>query len=698
MSLRTRLFLVLILTAMGPVILAGSWFLRSNARAEENARQLHRQIAVLSADLVEKSAQDMNRAFGFVLDLERSGRRTETDDLRILQQTITTHPSFVLLSLLDSSGKETLKISDKLLFAEPQRVDRSSCPIVALAIKTQRVAVGPVEVRQEAPLITLAYPLSNGRSLYAAYDLSSLWKRVQSLKVGEQGRVLLLGREGFPLPGVTDNSVFPASWKAPAAGEDKFGWYEELNIGKHRFVGAYALTPSFGWRALTFQPRDEAYAIGAGFGARATMFLLFLTVIVIIAAYWIARKLVGPLASIIAASRRAAANDFSQKVPEPGWGELNELAQTFNAMMGTLQSYEEMQVEKLLEEKARIDALVQTIPDGILLAGFDGSIAYMNSSSKAILRTPKDLQPKTVHEVTTLPVVREMFAGLLSRRRRLENAELQIDNEQGEPIGHYDCRGVTVLKDRKEIGVLLLMHDITDQKQMERMKEDFFHSIVHDLRNPVATIEGFMQMLISRGNLTQNEKNYIEYINRSIEVLRDMVSNILTLSKIESGTMALQLAPTTPSELLKRVYGLQLIQAERAGIKLVCEPGPDPAEPLHCDSPLIERVIGNLVGNALKFTKKNGGITLRSRAEGRDAVFLVSDTGPGIPADKLSAVFEKFRQLGGAQQRAGYGIGLAASKKIVDLHGGKIWVESEVGKGSTFAFRLPLKAPVKAAV
>lgn len=695
MSLLTRFFLALLLAALLPVLIAGSWFMRSNERAEENARLLHRQIAVLSADMVEKAAQDMNRAFGFVLDLERGGRHTETDDLRILQQTVTTHPSFVLLSLLDREGREAIKISDKTLFPELDRVDRSTDPVVAAARLSGKVSLGKVELRQGNPVLPLAYPLSTGRCLYATYDLTSLWKRLQGLHIGEAGRVLLAASDGSPLAGIAEPPL-PAGWKAPPLGEEGIGWYEEMALKGQAFVGAYALTPSFGWRVLTLQPRKEAYAIGEGFRTRAAVFLLLLTGLVVAFAYWLAGKLARPLASLIGAARRIAKNDFSQKVAEPGWGELNELAKSFNDMMGTLQNYQELQVEKLLEEKAKIEALVQTIPDGILLAGFDGSIAYMNSSSKTILNSPQDSSPKNVHEVMTQPVLRDMLSALLGRRRRLSNAELEMFDDKGAPVGHFACRGVTVLKDRREIGVLLLMHDVTAQKQLDRMKEDFFHSIVHDLRNPVATIEGFLQMLVSRGNLTDQEKSYIDYVNRSTERLRDMVDNILTLSKIESGTMQITAKPIWPSEVLKRAHGIQLIQAERQGVALLVEPGPDPAGQLYCDLALIERVLGNLVGNALKFTKKGGRIVMRSRAQGSEVVFSVTDSGPGIPADKIGLVFEKFRQLAGSHQRSGYGVGLSASKKIVELHGGRIWAESPEGQGATFSFRLPLQPPTPA--
>jgi signal transduction histidine kinase len=184
---------------------------------------------------------------------------------------------------------------------------------------------------------------------------------------------------------------------------------------------------------------------------------------------------------------------------------------------------------------------------------------------------------------------------------------------------------------------------------------------------------------------------YIEMARLASEKLTGLIADILDSAKLESGTMALVLSRFTTESLLATAVELSRVAADGKGVAL--ELAPSSIGELSGDARLLDRVLTNLIGNALKFTPKGGRVVVGAKAEGDAMEFFVKDTGPGIPEDKLDAVFEKFKQLDrDAGKRAGYGLGLSICKKIVEAHGGRIWVESRPGEGSRFAFRIPRPA------
>jgi PAS domain S-box-containing protein len=694
-TLFQRFFLLLVLAALLPVLGASAFFLRSGARAEENARQLHHQLTRLTGDAVELELGRMNRALSFAKELNRPNL-DEFQQLKLLQQTAVSYPNFSLLSVLDPSMVETVRVGDTSLFPGGQK-DRSAEQIVRRARETGTVKLSPVRLVKKEPVIALAYPLRGNRTLYAVYNLARLWERVQKLRVGSDGRILLASKDGRPLPAMIEG--FPAAgWEGPGPLAETEGWLAEIDTPAGVLVGAYSKTPSLPWRVLTLQRRIEAVAIGEGFYLQAFLFLFLLAGAAVALAYWVTRQLTTPLELLVEAAKRASRHEFDARVPELGWGELNLLSHAFNELMGRLKDFEDLHVERVFEEKARVDSLVHTIPDGILMAGFDGQILTMNAAARELLGLEAGAEDeetpvhKKMHEVLSEPKLRDLTIAVQRRKRKSGTAEFETAGTENQSSRVYIVTATTVTKDDRDVGILVLMRDVTAERELEKMKEEFFHSIVHDLRGPIGTIDGFVQIMKERSELTEKEKMYIGYIRGSCDRLKQLVSDILDTAKIESGQISLKPEAVTAEGVLERMKALYLLQAETKGIQLKLVKGDPPPTPLECDKELTERVVMNLIGNALKFTPRGGVITLTIGYTGEEGVeFEIADTGPGIPKSKLESVFEKFKQLEGGVQAKGYGLGLSICKKVIELHGGRIWVESEEGQGSRFKFRLPLK-------
>ncbi len=350
MSLFARFFLILLGFSLTPVLVTGVWFLRSSERIQQNARHLHRQITALAADIVEGEIGRLNRAIGFVEDFERKRGTDEVSDYAILQRAAVTQPAFVLLAVLDAASRETVRVADAALFPGNTRVDRREDGVVKRVRTTQKLVLSPVKLRGKSPLISIAHPLPHGRILYAVYNLKSLWEQIETMRVGANGRILLLDIRGRPLPGIAEG--FPEhEWKGPPL-EKKQGWLEGVRTVNGTFVGAYTTTPSMGWKVLSLQPKNEAFAVGERFTPTVVLFLLILGSLVTAATLWISGRLTKPLLVLVDAAKLASQNVFDKPVPELGWGELSLLGESFNNMVGKLKTFQALQVDRMLAEKA----------------------------------------------------------------------------------------------------------------------------------------------------------------------------------------------------------------------------------------------------------------------------------------------------------------------------------------------------------
>jgi signal transduction histidine kinase len=241
----------------------------------------------------------------------------------------------------------------------------------------------------------------------------------------------------------------------------------------------------------------------------------------------------------------------------------------------------------------------------------------------------------------------------------------------------------------EKLGVVTVLHNITLERELNRMKDDFLHSITHDLRNPMTSIRGFLRFLIDgvAGPITAQQRKMLETIDRASSRLLNLINDILDVAKMESGRKALQLVATDLKMLSQRVMEVAEGQALRKNVKLLLDT-PENLPSINADIELLERVLANLVGNALKFTPEQGSITIKVEDADDAMKITVADTGEGIPADYIGKIFDKYQQVAG-QHKGGTGLGLTISRYIVESHNGKIWAESTVGIGSRFIFTLP---------
>lgn len=231
-------------------------------------------------------------------------------------------------------------------------------------------------------------------------------------------------------------------------------------------------------------------------------------------------------------------------------------------------------------------------------------------------------------------------------------------------------------------------------KKLDQLKSDFIASVSHDLRTPLNSIQESIALILDGIVKTETDqgKNILEISRRSVGRLKTMIDDLLDCSKLEAGKMRLHIEPQDIQVLVDEVLGSLKSLAEKKKIKFDFSPV-DGFQKVPCDAERLIQVLTNLVGNAIKFTPENGtiGVRLEGPANGKVQI-IVSDTGIGIPKEDLDRIFERFEQVKDTSSRAkpkGTGLGLAICKELVKLHGGQIWAESEIGKGSRFIISLP---------
>lgn len=240
----------------------------------------------------------------------------------------------------------------------------------------------------------------------------------------------------------------------------------------------------------------------------------------------------------------------------------------------------------------------------------------------------------------------------------------------------------------KLLGYLCVLSDVTKAKEIDEMKNDFISVASHELRTPMTSIKGSLDLLLGgyAGPIPDPVRELLEIGQAAVDRLIRLINDILDISKIEAGKIELNLEFQDSNELIRRAASSLRSYAEGSSVSLVIQPGPA-ASPVMADRDRLDQVLMNLLSNAIKYAPAGTPVEISVRDIDSKVRFSVRDRGPGIPADKIHRVFDKFQQLEGAKK--GTGLGLAICQALIREHGGDIWVRSQFGEGACFEFELP---------
>lgn len=356
-------------------------------------------------------------------------------------------------------------------------------------------------------------------------------------------------------------------------------------------------------------------------------------------------------------------------------------------------------------ERSRLQALIESSRDGIALVGLGGMeqrVLLTNAAALELLRLPGQPEDWIGRPILDALLGLRHHAPALVRKALAEMRRLQKGDEPpGEGEGEVPPRTIhwlslPVLAGTTPLGRLLVLRDMTEERLLEEMRDDLIRTLVHDLRNPLTSISMSLQILDvpHADNLLPNQREMIEIALSGAERMLDLVRNILDVSRLEAGRIPLERTPVLLANLVARILRRQSPLATQRGLRLESDVPPT-FPPVWADAQLIDRVLENLIGNGINFTPTGGLVRVSAEAvkNGQDTGvsevrISVSDNGPGIPPELQSRLFQKF--VTGREHESGSGLGLAFCKLAVEAHGGRIWVESEPGQGTTFTFTLPI--------
>ncbi len=409
----------------------------------------------------------------------------------------------------------------------------------------------------------------------------------------------------------------------------------------------------------------------------------------------LSRRLSRPLSDLSHAAARIAEGDYDVEVPALSADELGTLIGRFNVMSERLRSYRNLNVDRLMTEQKRSEAILRSISDGIVVFDADLGVLTLNPAAETALGLAlEDVEGRPLADVISDTRIAQFVRDTVETGHppTLSDADPHLVILREDINRHYQCVVTPVRSiSGRLLGAVLLLHDVTLFKELDRLKSDFVATASHELRTPLTSISMSIGLLQERmaDRLDERELALLNVAGEEVARLRELVSDLLDLSRIEAGRMDLTLEDAVSvRELIHRAVESFAAQAAEKEIRLE-EAGEEQIPPVRADPDRVLLVLNNLIDNALRYTPKDGQVCVSAEVVGRAVHVSVKDTGEGIPDEFLDKVFDKFVQVKGKTTAGGSGLGLAIAREVVHAHGGAIWVETTPGIGSVFTFSLP---------
>jgi NtrC-family two-component system sensor histidine kinase KinB len=408
----------------------------------------------------------------------------------------------------------------------------------------------------------------------------------------------------------------------------------------------------------------------------------------------LSERITRPIRRFMDASRKIAAGDYTIHVPVETGDELGHLAKEFNQMASQLARYHEMNIEQIISEKQKGEAILASIDDGVVVLDNDLEMTGINPAARHMLgRAFEENKTWSCSDILREPRICDFIKKTVETgvQPKVNEEDRILTLEQGDHLRHYLFSVTTIPgKEHSPSGVVLLLRDVTRLKEVERLKNEFVMAASHELRTPLTSMGMSVDLLLERavGNLDKKDRELLEAAHEEVTRLKALVNDLLDLSKIEAGRIDLEFQKVSVPALVQHVKAVFSGQMEKKSVELSTQLDEDLPK-IRADANKITWVLINLVSNALRYVKENGCIQVLGKRVGAQVHLSVRDDGPGIPSEYHTKIFDKFAQVKG-QEAGGTGLGLAICKEIVRAHGGTIWVESGPGEGSTFTFTVPV--------
>ena len=394
-----------------------------------------------------------------------------------------------------------------------------------------------------------------------------------------------------------------------------------------------------------------------------------------------------PIRSIQVAISRVAQGELEERVVLRSTGDVEfvELSEAINAMA----EHYALLVEEATRHRNHLNAILSSLVDALIAVNQDLRITMINPAASSLLGITPDSRGRYLLECIRNYDLSQLFQQVLQDQTPVQQ-EIQIFSPQ-----HHIFRTIVspVRSQRtgRLVGVVAILHDITEQKRLEQMRTDFVANVSHELRTPLTSVKGFVETLLD-GAIDEPEsaRRFLTIVAGETDRMVNLVKDLLELSRLEASDRAWNLSTVDLAEIVQDMTSAYQERSQELGLQLHIAIKDDLPR-VNGDATLLRQVMANLLDNALKYTDSGGQVWLTLSSNGTGVLLEVQDTGVGIPAKHLDRIFERFYRVdkGRCRQRGGTGLGLAIVKHIVEKHGGTIEIQSEYGLGSTFTVTLP---------
>lgn len=430
---------------------------------------------------------------------------------------------------------------------------------------------------------------------------------------------------------------------------------------------------------------DRAFVIAALLG------LVGLAVLIIgfVTAHGIARRFGAPIEALAKAADNIGKGNFEVVLPLSTSSEMNLLTRRFGIMAEALRQHQVTNVDELLAGQQRLQAVLDSIDDGLLMIDQQGRLEHLNPVAQRQLGWEEGRLGLPLGEALERPELDQQLLTVL-RGGNLERApeDLSVDIEGETRLLTYSLTPVSQ-PEGPILGAVMVLHDVTEQRAFERARSEFVQRASHELRTPVTGMHMAFGLFMERAHFDplSRETDLLNTVNEEMQRLMQLINDLLNFSRYQNGQQKLTLAPCDVEQMLNEARARFAERANAEHVTFLVDLQPQ-LPVLNADQTQLERVLDNLLDNALRHTASGGQIRLQARRHGERIIISIEDSGEGIAYGQQGRIFEPFVQVG--RKKGGAGLGLALCKEIVQLHGGRIGVYSRPGQGTQFYMALPL--------
>ncbi|MCD8048264.1 MAG: cell wall metabolism sensor histidine kinase WalK [Clostridia bacterium] len=435
--------------------------------------------------------------------------------------------------------------------------------------------------------------------------------------------------------------------------------------------------------AYVIDSKEEVYDIIKNIFINILWALLFGLLISAFLGFILARMIILPISNLQIRAEEMANGDFGQKIEVRSNDEIAKLTGAFNDMASQI----EKSLSDISGEKKKVETILAQMTDGIAAFDMEGSLVHLNIAAKNYLGAA------TMEEI-------EGFADFAERLGFDISLESLTYLEQNGVVARETKKDNRILKvlfapysdeTEKNGGVIAVLQDITEQTKLEGARREFVANVSHELRTPITTIKSYAETILDMSEEDTPEKNFVAVIESEANRMARIVTDLLTLSRLDNGASRIEKRVFDLAEMTKGVAEKLALDAKNHGLEISFTRGEGAGE-FFGDSERLEQVVTNIVSNAIKYTPEGGKISVMYKSLNARVYIVVSDNGIGIPERDLPRIFERFYRVDKARSResGGTGLGLAIAKEFVEMHGGEIDIKSEENKGTIVTIALPM--------